>query len=365
MNSRERILAALNGQEMDRMPITEIGIWPETRMRWISEGMPADAGMEDYFGLDKISVFPFDTSLMLPTKIIEDNEKYTVSSDSNGCTYRYLKDSFGASEFIGSTVKEMDSWINHRNRLVPDLRRFEDYNIHFAFGYKLSCNMKEQYEYAKSNDIFTVYNPVEPCWFYLRLLGEEESLCGIASDPDFAEQVISDYTDFNLEMLDAVTAAGYRFDALWVFSDLCYKNGMLFSPKFFRERVAPYQRKFFAGAKRLGMKVIFHSDGYVGELLPLLIDVGVDCIQPLEARAGNDIRDYMRLYPDKLTYMGNINADALASGKEAIYTEISGKVPPAKAAHRYIYHSDHSIPNTVSLEDYKYSLELARQFGQY
>ena len=330
MNSRSRILAALNGGEMDRIPVTEIGVWPETRLRWIGEGMPADVSVEDYFGLDKIEVFPFD-----------------------------------ASVFTDTMICDIDAWVKVRDGLTPDLSRFEKYDRHFGFGYALPHTMKEQYENAKYANIFTVYSPIEPCWFYLGLLSKEEALCNIATNPDFVEQVISDYTDFNLNMMDVVFSAGYRFDALWVFSDLCYKNGMLFSPVFFRERVLPYQHKFFCKAKELNMKVIYHCDGYINEFVPLLIEAGVDCIQPLEVRAGNDMRDYMRRYPGKLSYMGNINADALAAGKESIYNEIKDKVAEAKKTRRYIYHSDHSIPDTVALEDFKYSINLAYEFGRY
>ena len=365
MNSRQRLLAALSGDQMDKIPITELGVWPETHARWIKEGMPVDITVENYFGLDKIEVFPFDGSLRLPSKTIEDTEKYIVFTDSNGCTFKRLKNSYGASSFINAAVSDSDSWQKLSKNLKPELNRFEGDDYHFGFGHKLPTLKQERYKKSKKDDIFTVYSPTEPCWFYLNLLGEEEALCNIAINPDFAEQIFDDYTKFNMEMMDIIYSAGYRFDALWVFSDLCYKNGMLFSPAFFRERLLPYLTCFFQKAKELGMKIIYHSDGYVGELIPLLIEAGVDCMQPLEVRAGNDVRDYIHDYPGKMSYMGNINADVLASDKEAIYNEIKDKVSAAKATGRYIYHSDHSIPDTVSLENFKYAQELANKFGGY
>ena len=365
MNSRKRLLAALSGDETDRIPITEIGVWPETRLRWINEGMPDNISVDDYFGLDKIEVFTFDSSLQIPVKTIEDNDDFITTTDSNGCTREYHKNSYGASKFIKASIINMDSWKNVRNRLKPDLSRLEGCNTHFGFGHKLPGTMKERYLKTKNEDIFTVYSPTEPCWFFLNLLGEEDALINFASDPDFAESVFSDYTDFNLKQLEEVYSAGYTFDALWVFSDLCYKNGMLFSPKFYRERLLPYHRSFFNRAATLDMKVIYHCDGYIGEFLPLLIDAGVDCVQPLEVRAGNDIRDYIRQYPGKISYMGNINADALASGREVIENEVKNKVLEAKKTRRYIYHSDHSVPDTVSLENFKFSIELAFKYGVY
>ena len=355
-------MATLNGEESDRMPLMEIGFWPETRNRWISEGLPENISPEDYFSLDKVSILPIDSSLGLASRTIQEDELHYTVSDGNGVTSRFKKDLANAAQFVSSVVTDPASWEKYRSRLEPNLFRFEAYNKDFAWGHLLPYTVKEQYEKAKAEDVFTVYNPMEPCWYFLSLLGEEEALCAMALDPGFAEQVISDYTCFNLDMMDILYNAGYRFDALWVFSDLCYKNGMLFSPDFFRQHVAPYQKKFFGRAKELGMKIIYHSDGYVGDLIPLLIDTGVESMQPLEARAGNDVRDYLKKFSGKLSLIGNISSDALAAGKEAIYNEINAKIPAVKDSRRYIFHSDHSIPPTVSFENYSYALELARSF---
>jgi uroporphyrinogen decarboxylase len=362
MNSRRRILAALSGEETDRVPLMEIVFYPETRTRWISEGMPGNVSPWDYFGLDKIAILPLDSSLGLPSKIVQEDESYYTVSDGNGVTFRHKKGLPYALQFVSATVTDSDLWNKYRSCLEPTLSRFEYYNRDFVFGQQLPYTVKEQYEQVRKENIFTVYSPTEPCWFFLNLLGEEEALCTISLDPDFVEQVMADYTQFNIDMLDLIYNAGYRFDALWVFADLCYKNGMLFSPDFFRQRVAAYQKKMFNRAKELGMRIIYHSDGYVGDIIPLLIDVGVECIQPLEVRAGNDVRNYQGKYSGKLSFIGNINADALAAGKEAIYREISEKLPAVKASRRYIFHSDHSIPNTVSLENYQYAIDLAKEY---
>ena len=76
------------------------------------------------------------------------------------------------------------------------------------------------------------------------------------------------------------------------------------------------QKKLFDLGKENGMKIIYHCDGYVGELLPMLIDAGIDCIQPLEVRAGNDVRTYIEKYPDAISYIGNINMDIFTTTKD-------------------------------------------------
>ncbi|MHB8277425.1 MAG: uroporphyrinogen decarboxylase family protein [Candidatus Humimicrobiaceae bacterium] len=365
MKSRERILAALNGAEMDRVPITEIGIWPETLRRWQKEGMPKGISPQAYFHLDKIEFFSFDASLMLKERVITQNHDTKVYSDSDGCIYKMFVNRPGASQFIDSLVKSVEDWIGLKGNLKPQMERFEKFGKDIIFGQSILENQRIRYEKCIRNDVFTALVPLEPCWYYLRLLGEEEALTQIALDPKFAGTIIKEYNDFSINMLKTIFAQGYHFDALWVFSDLCYKNGMLFSPKFYREYVMPEQKRLFELAKENQMKVIYHCDGYVGKLLPLLIEAGIDCIQPLEARAGNDVRDYIQQYEDKISFMGNINMDILTTTKEQIIQEITGKVLAAKKSHRYLYHSDHSVPDNISLENYQFALKVANEAAWY
>ncbi|MBN1836836.1 MAG: hypothetical protein JW820_13355 [Spirochaetales bacterium] len=365
MDSRQRILAALSGNDLDRVPLTEIGIWPETILRWRQEGLPEGMTPHKYLGLDPIEFFSFDASLGLPETVLRECGDFRVYTDADGCTYKMFVDRPGAPQFLGASILSVDDWHAAKKSLRPELGRFESFRKEIVFGQTLRESQPDRYGRSRHRDLFTALVPVEPCWYYLRLLGEEEALANIALDPDFAGTVIAEYNDFTVEMVELILAAGYRFDALWVFSDLCFKNGMLFSPAFFVDKVLPHQRRLFDLARDNGMKVIFHCDGYVGQLLPLLMQAGIDCIQPLEVRAGNDIRRYIAEYSTDLSYMGNINMDILTTTKEAIEQEVASKVLAAKDTRRYLFHSDHSVPDTVSLEHYAFAVQVARDAARY
>jgi uroporphyrinogen decarboxylase len=365
MTSRERILAALSGTAADRVPLTEIGVWPETLVRWRAEGMPAGVPVHEHFGLDRIEFFSYDTSLGLPEKTLSEDQAFRVYSDSDGCTYKMALDHVSAPQFLASSVASPDDWANLRPNLAARMERFDRFRKDIIFGGPVADTQAVRHARARAEQAFTVIVPLEPCWFYLRLLGEVEALATIALSPGFAGEVIAQYNAFTLDMLKVVLSAGYRFDALWVFSDLCYKGGMLFSPGFYREAVLPHQKALFALARDNGMKVIYHCDGNVEHLLPLLLEAGIDCIQPLEARAGNDAARYLQRYPGRLSCMGNIDMDAFRGGRDSIRAEVRQKVMAAKGSRRYIFHSDHSVPDSVSLADYRYALEVAREAAAY
>jgi uroporphyrinogen decarboxylase len=365
MNSRERILAALSGAEADRVPLTEIGIWPETLRRWRGEGLPPGITPHEYLGLDPIEFFSFDASLGLPETTVSEQDGCRVHTDSDGCTYRAAVGHVSAPQFLSSSVGCLEDWRRLRTGLRAGWDRFERFRRDVVFGEPLAESQAARYARARAENLFTVIVPLEPCWYYLRLLGEVRALETIALEPDLAATIMAEYNEFTLAMLKSILAGGCSFDALWVFSDLCYKGGMLFSPQFYREHVLAHQKALFSLARENGMKVIYHCDGNIGRLLPLLLEAGIDCIQPLEARAGNNAARVLAEYPGRLSCIGNIDMDAFGAGRERIREEVVTKVLAAKGSRRYIFHSDHSVPDTVSLQDYTFAVETARGVASY
>ena len=90
-----------------------------------------------------------------------------------------------------------------------------------------------------------------------------------------------------------------KFDALYFSADLCFKNGMLFSPQVYRDHIMPIHREYRKFCDEHDMFFMLHCDGDVRGFIPLVIESGFHSIEPLEARAGNDVRLLKALYGDK------------------------------------------------------------------
>ncbi len=185
MESRERILAALSGEDSDRVPLVEIGIWPETLQRWRGEGLPGGLSPHDFFGLDKIEFFSYDASLGFPERTISENGEFRVYIDGDGCTYRMFLDRPGAPQLLASSVTREADWDTLKGRLRPDMSRFHSLRKDIVFGQPLPDTQQSRYDRCRKDGAFTVLVPVEPCWYFLRLLGEEGALMTIAENPDF------------------------------------------------------------------------------------------------------------------------------------------------------------------------------------
>jgi uroporphyrinogen decarboxylase len=355
MIPRERILAALERRPPDRLPMCETAFWPETLDRWQHEGFPAGADPVDYFGLDRVACINdlFDPSFGLPERTLEETPDYRIYADRYGKTIKSWLHSYEPPSTLTPALSTWDDW----QRLKPTLRPSAD-----KFNNPAADN---DYRTAIAAGHFTAVTPAEPMWFVIHLtMGFEQGLMAMALQDDLVADMVATYSDYVLSMLDLTLRRGYRFDALWFWSDLCYRNGMLFSPDDARRYVLAHWKRFGDFAHDHGMRFMFHCDGNVGQLIPLLIEAGCDAIHPLEARAGNDVRDYKRRFGKQICLVGNIDADIIATCDRArIEREVAEKVPLAAEGGGYIYHIDHSVPPTVSLEAYRHLLDCVRRYG--
>jgi len=332
--------------------MVEIAYWPATIERWRREGLPADVTPEDHFGLDVIGQVGFDCSLQLPECTVEQTNDYRIHVDRDGVTTKSWLQHYAPPAQLEFTVTGRAAWDAHRERLYPDPSR-------------LTESTWDSYRDCRARDLFTIISPAEPCWQVMRTVGHHNALMWMAAQTDLIGAMIADYTDFVIAMCEIAVAQGMALDGLWMFSDLCYKNGMLFSPAMYRALIQPQHQRIAALCRKHGWPLILHCDGDVREFIPLLIESGFDCIQPLEARAGNDVRDLKSRYGDRIVLFGNISADAMARGGAELELEVRSKVLAAKRGGGYIYHSDHSIPPTVSFDSYRRVIELVREHGRY
>jgi len=356
MNSRQRILAALERRPPDRLPMWETDIWPETLARWRSEGLPDDADPVSYFELDPVACINdlFEPSFGLPQRTLEQTATHRVYVDGYGKTVREWFDRTTPNNVLEPGIRDAADWQRVKSLLTPGPEKFNN------------PAADEKYRAAQAAGHFTAITPAEPMWFVIyNTMGYEHGLRMLAKAPELAADMVATYTDYLLAMFDRTHARGYRFDAMWFWADLCYRQGLLFSPRTAQRIALPHWQRLGQYAHEHGMKLIFHCDGNVGPLIPLLLEAGLDAIHPLEARAGNDVREYKRQFGDRLCFIGNINADVVATNDPVhIEAEVAAKVPVAAAGGGYIYNIDHSVPPTVSLDSYRFLLDCVRRYGR-
>jgi len=352
MTSRTLISDTLARRKTSRIPLTDLCFWPETVKRWENEGLNAGTDLYDHFGLDRIFLYCPDDSPRLEPKLVEEDEDTCVATDSYGRLVKKWKSSTATPVNLRygiADISEARSYMSRYSEIVNETADEQQF---------------EEYKKSTERGDFVAVSPMEPAWFIIEyLLGFEEGLPAFMTDPDEIAQIMRRLMDYSLKHIKwLIEEKAMKLDALWFFSDLCYRNGMLLSPRIYRELIMPIHREYKRFCDEHGLFFMLHCDGDVREFVPLVVESGFDAIQPLEARAGNDVRELKGLYGDKITFFGNINADVIANGtKDQIRDEVVSKVNAAKQGGGYIYHIDHSVPPTVSLENYRLLNEILRE----
>ncbi|MFP3905116.1 MAG: uroporphyrinogen decarboxylase family protein, partial [Armatimonadota bacterium] len=131
-----------------------------------------------------------------------------------------------------------------------------------------------------------------------------------------------------------------------------------------REVLKPVQKQMCDWAHNRGVKTLLHSCGNIMELVPELVEIGIDALNPLEQKAGMDAFELKETFGDRLALEGGIDVRTMTDGPE-IEEEIRTKVETLKQGGGYIFHSDHSVPEDVSFADYCRIMELVRYYGRY
>lgn len=352
MTSKERFLRMYQHREADRIPIID-SPWEGTFRRWHNEGLPANVDWIDYFGIDKTAGIGCDNSPRYPYTVLEDAPEYVIYTTGWGATQKSFKHEDSTPEFIDFKVKTPEAWEEAKSRM-----KYSKDRVNWDY-------LKQNYDRWVAEGRWIIGN----FWFgfdvtHSWMVGTETLLVAMLEEPDWVMDMFETYLDLDLKCFDDILAEGYKIDCISWPDDMGYKNTMFFSNKMYREMLKPFHKKAADWAHERGIYVHLHSCGDIMDRVDDLIEIGIDALNPLEVKAGMKPLELKEKYGDKLVLHGGINA-VLWNDKEAIIEEIRKYVPTLKQNGGYIFSSDHSIPNTVTLENFKAIVEEVKRVGAY
>lgn len=351
MTSRERIRRMFEHREADRVPIVETP-WATTLERWEKEGV-CTARWMDEMGIDRVADFSTDNSPRYPVKVLEETADYVISTTEWGVTLRNFKQTGSTPEFLDFTIKDLEKWHEARKRMVYDPSR-----IDWAF---LKKNYPRwQKEGAWTNAHLWFGFDVTHSW----MIGTEDLLVALIDDPDWVKDIYNTQLELSICLMEKVLDEGYTFDSVFWYDDLGYKNTQFFSLDTYREMSKPFHKRACDWAHERGMKVTMHSCGDVRPFVPEFIEVGVDCLNPLEVKAGMNPYQLKAQYGDQLVFWGGLSALEWLNAEKQL-AEVERLVPVMMQNGGYIFATDHSVPENVGSADFKRVLDRVRELGRY
>jgi uroporphyrinogen decarboxylase len=353
LTSHERFRRMFAHQNADRIPVID-SPWEATIERWQQEGMPGDVSYIDYFDLDRfVSPKLTDNSPRYPAQILSETETDVTYTSEWGVTMKQWKHAASTPEFLDFTIVNGDAWRKAKERIT-----LSDERINWDL---LKRNYKTWHEQgAWISPIVWFGFDVTHSW----MVGTERVLLALAEDPDWIVDMWQTQLDTDLALLDRVWEAGYPFDAIMWYDDMGYKYNQFFSLRMYRNLLKPFHQKAIDWAHARGIPAHLHSCGDVRPFVPELVKMGLDALNPLEVKAGMDPVLLKQQFGKDLVFHGGINA-VLWDQPEIIQAEMERVVPVMKENGGYIFSSDHSVPSSVSLEDFRRIVEMAKQLGSY
>ena len=211
------------------------------------------------------------------------------------------------------------------------------------------------------------------CGFYsffetaYALRGYEQLFMDFIQNPEFVAALFDKLLEVNIAGTERfLGAAGLYVDVFRTADDLAAQNGLLMSPKMYRRFIKPAQEKYFAFVKsHTDAKILYHSDGNIVPLLDDLIGIGIDGINPVQPSAMGDLHEVKNRFGDRVTFWGAIDTHrVLPHGSiEEVREEVRQRIRELGMGGGYVLSSVHSILVDVPPENVLAMADAAREYG--
>jgi len=309
MTPRERILAILNRQPVDRLPVDlwhtpEIGAMLRQHC-----GVADDLAVYRSLGLDKI-VWVF-------------MDYVEASGERAGAQSGAGAEDGGSRTMWGVPLKDVEAGAAHYAEFGS--APLASYNTPESLDDYPWWPSVERFDYdgavARAQEAareFAVIGPwVSLFEIYCQLRGLEQSLMDLVEAPQLVDAILDRVESIQSEMMRRFFAqAGKSLDLVFISDDIAGQKTLLMSPKLWKRHLEPRLRRWCELIHAHGLRVFYHTDGAARRLLGPILDCGVDVLNPIQhVCPGMDMEELKREFGQRVIFHGGVdNQFALPRG---------------------------------------------------
>ena len=337
LTSAERVLRTLRREEVDRIPHFE---WIIDRR--VREAICPGCTMEEFtlrMGLDAILTGPdFKKEQIAPNRY---RNEWGVVSENTG--------------------EEHTMPVEGPIHTLDDLHAYEPPDPHEPGRYAGLERLVRRYKGKLAvgvhlNDVFSIPR---------NLLGYEGLLMAFTEQPELVKGLVELSVDLNIEMAQEVAKRGADF--VFTGDDYASTEAPLMSAAMFREFCFPGLKRVMAGFREQGLPIIKHSDGNILPLLDMILEAGIDCLDPIDPVAGLDIGSMKQICGHRVALKGNVDcAHTLTFGSvRDVVQETKEVIRKAAEGGGLIVSSGNSIHSAVKPGNYLAMWNAIRTYGTY
>ena len=273
MKPRERVFAALQHEEPDRVPRFEI---------WI------DALLDE---------------------LGQENQQSAYVNLGQDCVLMPSQTPAGSNAWMDGVDEWGRVWKNgmYVNGVVDSEADLQQYSPSLEYVDQFfDIDRVEEVKHLHRDHCFIYGSHIGPFTAAYMAMGFKRFFIRIVNDPAFVQKLLDARTEWCIALYRKAVDLGA--EVLVLGDDAAHKQGLMISPQRWRELVLPYHHRI---VEKLHVPVIWHSDGNIESLLPMAIEAGFIGIHGLEPAAGIDLGDVKRKFGQDLVLIGNIDVRVL------------------------------------------------------
>jgi uroporphyrinogen decarboxylase len=382
MEARERVNLALNHKEADRIPID------------LGGSICSSIHREAYIELKKHLGMPVE-----PIQLVDYVQQLPYLDDqlleSFGVDFRMVQ--LPAATAPGLNISEEGSYCAFIDRWGSRLHMPKEGGLYFDWvdfpiktasmealdGYawprpdppEYNAQLRQQAEHFRRNTDYALVGSAimgggifeQPA----RTMGLESFLVALVKEPRFADRLMDQVTEIYIESCDSyLEQVGEYLDVFAYWDDLCGQDGWLISPDIYRGRIKPKQRRLLeAVRKKTDAKVYYHCCGAAYDLIPDLIELGVDILNPVQVSArGMDTRRLKAEYGEDIVFWGGgvDTQHVLPFGTpEQVADEVKRRIDDLAPGGGFVFAAVHNIQALVPPQNIVTAFQTALKYGRY
>ena len=387
MERRERVLAALNLEEPDRVPCHTIYLDANNVDNVLGKPVTTDFDLlndtkrenpndwaeklSDLLESVETSIFSrcveaaIDMGLdtmqigIVPLNFIDDpNDDRDLLKDIFGRIWEAKNNEGNFNPYyLYGTVNTPEKWKEIKEALEGPLE--EKYTkMVKKFYRRINKKHKDKIFVIVTNDLAGVFESASQgmgMTYYSRMLHK---------NPKMIKEVHEVIAEFTAACYNSYMDAGA--EVFIESGDLAYKTDPMMSPKKFTELLQPAYKIITDTVHERGCKIVLHTDGQITPLLDFIVGCGFDGLQSLEPTAGVDLALVKKKVGDKLCLMGNIDvAHTLVYGtKQEVYDSVKYAIKTAGFGGGFIVSAANMHP-AIKVQNLRWMIEATHEFGNY
>jgi uroporphyrinogen decarboxylase len=383
MNARERVTLALNHQEPDRIPIDiggsicssihknayvelkkYLGMELETELKMVDyvQQLPyLDEAFLERFGVDFWMVqLPAATAPGMD--IFEDGDYYAFV-DRWGSKLHMPRDDGLYFDWVDFPIQE------------ATMETLDSYDWPRPDPPEYNAQLRERAKYLYENTDYALVGSAvigggvfeQPA----RTMGLENFFVALITEPKFADRMMEQITEIYVESCDNyLEQVGEYLQVFTYWDDVSGQDGWLISPDLYREMIKPKQSRLLEAIKRkTDAKVYYHGCGAVFDLIPDLIELGFDILNPVQVSArGMDTKRLKQEYGQDIVFWGGgvDTQHVLPFGTpQEVGDEVKRRIDDLASGGGFVFAAVHNIQAMVPPENVVAAFDTALEYGRY